>query len=1151
MDVRRLSLDSVDVSACQESVFEPLQPNADRISNHSNAARSSSTTMGQSVVDDTAPFLRKGNQTLSYDNYNRRHDLHSSHQQKCDWLPVTLRLPFLTLLTTVSLALGFGVLALTVYSMQYHGLGVGSDGYASIIFFGWRFSPTLIVTIYGILVASLLNDVRRTEIFARMSRSGGASASTTLCFPARSWWNDPFDALNKRTNNGVYSWALLLTSLSYILVLLVLAPLSAGLLAPASIQYRRSASFNRAHLADNFTWQTDSWDLTSFRTISGAVLNQSTSAWLSDHLILPFWPLDLLVPPLGSSFGGIESQQWSAETDVYKAELNCVPMELLQIYDNVTVSHVERLYNGSLYTSKTNTTIFELDSHDGCRISITGEHGYQDMWVEHGGGWWANRANYSVANTPHDYSNATDRCEDRALIFAKGPGFDVPSTGIQAHICSRSIYSASIMVNVTINQSSTSVTFNQDEFRRERAVWQLEGHTHNHSSFEQAFLSPDWATKFPHFAQDLNHRGDDDVPWFDGPLLPIAVDHANNATEVVGSVDIAHEVSRLYQQFFGEMLLLALQSKWMQKETLGQITMLDRRISVSAGIGLTIGLLFMFLACFITLVTYHTRLIRRPLNLHQDPGGIAAAASLMTDHKTRSDFLGTDHVSKRALKARLDDHTFSMEYGKLLFIDGDTNEISRVDRDRDPRPVLLRGWMGPVLLLTLFALIAALFVLFHMSRAKAGIHQSAFVYQLSLDVLGATTTMAPYSIIPTLCAVGIKLWFEAIGDVFKRLQPYITMSKAPTKLPNSVLAEYVNTPTPFVSVKAIQHSHWLLVMIGLGALATEVFTVGMSALWELEIRNINNTFSLPRRLALRNTPIVFPWSRDARGGPYFSQPQNVILPTVYTKAVQSWLYGAVVEISQSASTPSWTKDDWSFLPLDLSDLQDVVSPMNGLNTWYPGKTRNVTFQTTAVRASLRCMPLDFPNNKSAWIEKLDFHDPGWNASNRPHGLIYGYTLIGPANALGDSNFTCCANETDGIAGDAAVGYWMNYDQSSKSYQDHLSATWIVGRPLNGTFQSSKMIKPLWIWPEEPRLFATNCTPVIEQAEAHVTAEVETGTILEYNITSQLENATVAWSDDFLEHRASVDYGGEAFHYTLQEENVTVRYDIPALIHIAF
>jgi hypothetical protein len=813
MDVRRFSLDSVDVSTCQDSFLEPLQPNTDRFSNHTSAVRSSSTTIVQSVVDDTAPFLKKDDETTSYDNYNHRHDLHSSHQQKCDWLPVTLRLPFLTLLTTVSLALGFGVLALTVYSMHHHGLGIGSDSYASIIFFGWRFSPTLIVTIYGILVASLLNDVRRTEIFARMSRSGGASASTTLCFPARSWWNDPFDALNKKTNNGVYSWALLLTSLAYILVLLILAPLSAGLLAPASIQYRRPASFNRAHLADNFTWQTDSWDLTSFRTISGAILNQSTSAWLSDHLVLPFWPLDQPVPPLGSSFDETVSQQWSAETDVYKAELNCVPMELQQIYDNVTISHDERIYDGSLYTYKINATLFELDSHDGCRISIMGEHGYQDLWAQHGGGWWANRANYSMASTPHDYSDATNGCGDRALVFAKGPGFDFEPTQVQAHICSRSLYSASIMVNVTINQSSTSVTFDQNEFHRERAIWQLEGNIHNLSIFEQAFLSPDWATKFPHYAQDLDHQGSDDMPWFDGPLLPIAVDYANNSTQIVESVDIAQEVSRLYQQFFGEMLLLALQSKWVQKETLGQITMLDRRISVSAGIGLTIGLLFLLLACFVILVAHHTRLIRRPLNLHQDPGGIAAAASLMTDHKTRSDFLGTDHVSKGALKARIGEHTFSMEHGKLLFIDGDAGGTSPSDRDRDPRPVLLRGWMGPVLLLALFALIAALFILFHMSSAKAGIHQSAFVYQLNLDVLGATTTMAPYSIIPTLCAVGIKLWFEAIGDVFKRLQPYITMSKAPSKLPNSVLAEYANTPTPFVSVKAIQHSHWLLVMV--------------------------------------------------------------------------------------------------------------------------------------------------------------------------------------------------------------------------------------------------------------------------------------------------------------------------------------------------
>lgn len=1140
MGARRLSTDSADIASFEGSAFESLQSKRDQLPSHTSIARSSLTTVAdiREGAGDTAPFLDKMDESLNYESYDRPRESISVRQDSCHWLPVTLRLPFLVLLITLSLALGLGVFALTVYSMQNHGLGSGRHSDSSIIFFGWRFSPTLVVTVYGILVASLLNDVRRTEIFARMSRLGGASASTTICFPVRSWWNDPFDALNKKTNNGVYSWALLFTSLAYIIVLLILAPLSAGLLAPTSVQYRVPTSFHRARLADDFAWQTDSWDLTTFRTISGAILNQSTSAWLSDHTVMPFWPLNLPNAPLGSSFSELDTQQWTAETDIYKAELTCVHMALKQVYDTIAVNQSLQRSDGTHYTVIFNETLFELDSGDGCLITLTAVEDDLDYpWVNYGGGWWANA--YSNAT-----SNATSDCGSRALVFAKSPGNDIEPSKVQAHLCSRAFYSTNIMVNVTINQSSTLVKFDHDEFYRKRMPWQLEGNAHNLSSFEEAFLSSDWTAKFPHYnnmALDANAPVGEDSPWFYGPLLPIAVDNANNSTMLVEDVDLAQEISKLYQQFFGEMLLLALQSRWSQSDILGQVTTLDRRISVSAGIGLTMSVLFLLLVCFITLVAYHTRLRRRPLNLHQDPGGIAAAASLMTDGKTRSDFMGTDHVSKGALEARIGGHTFSMEHGRLLYVDGDASETSPSDRSYDPRPILLRGWMGPVLLVVLSILVAALIVLFRMSQAQTGIHQSAFVYQLNLDVLGATTTMAPYSIVPTLCAVGVKLWFESIGDIFKRLQPYITMAKAPSKLPNSVLAEYANTPTPFVSVKAVQHAHWLLFIIGLGAFATEVFTVGMSALWALEVRSLNHTFILPKRLTLRDTPMIFPWSRDSRAaGPYFSQPQNVILPSVYTNAVQSWLYGAVVEISQSASTPPWTKDTWSFLPLDLEDLRDAASPISKLNTWFPGETRNITFQTTAVRARLQCEPLDYPKNKTAWLEKLNFDGADWNSTNKPHGYSHGYTLIGPANALEESNFTCCANETNGVVGDAAIGYWMNYDQSSKIYQNHLSATWIVGRPLNGTFQPANQDYPLWIWPEEPRIFATNCSPIIEQAEAQVIAEVETGTILNYNIITQERNASIAWSDDFLEHRASVDYAGQTSHYTLQEENITVR-----------
>lgn len=1101
----------------------------------------------EEIPVDTAPFL------IDKDNSANKKSHHilqtasvSDSVRDCHWLPITLRLPFLALLFALSLTLGTIVLTLTVYSIRHHGLGSGEGKQSSILLFGWRFSPTLVATIYGLLVASLLNDVRRTEIFARLSRLGGASASTTLCFPTRSWWNDPFDALSKRTNNGVYSWALLFASLAYILVLLVVAPLSAGFLSPASIQIQTPTSFNRA-LLDDFTWQLDSWDLTTFRTISGAILNQSTSAWLSDFAVLPVWPLNLESAPLGSSFGNLGPQEWKAETSVYKAELDCVPMELMQMY-NTTVkvfNYDFPLSGGGIYNFTSNATVFELDSHDGCFISITAQLYSTNDWVGQGGGWWSNKADYSTPMNSDGFANATAGCKSRSLIFAKSPGLTFESTHVQAHLCSRTFYSANVMVNVTVNQSSTLVAFDHEEYRSKRNILDLTGPNHNLSTFEQAFLDPSWTTKFPHHSESLDDEIGDDAPWFDGPLLAVAADNSNNATELVTTRDLAYEASRLYQQFFGEMLLLALETEWAQTRVPGQISSFDQRILTSFGIGLTLSALFFLLACFIALVAYHTQLSRRPLNLHQDPGGIAAVASLMADRRTKLEFEGTDYVSKKALEAKLGSRTFSMDQGKLLFVDGNTGGMPSSTREHDPRPALLRGWMGPLLLLALSALIAALIVLYSMSRAKFGIHQSAFIFQLNLDVLGAATTLAPYSIIPTLCAVGIKLWFGAVGDVFKRLQPYISMSKRPTKLPDSVMAEYANTPTPFVSVKAIQHSHWLLFLIGICAFATEAFTVGMSALWELETRSFNHTFSVPRRLEVHDTPELFPWSRDGRmGGPYFSQPQNIILPTVYTKAVQSWLYGAVVELSQSASTPPWTKDTWSFLPLDAVDLQSAVSSMNGLGVRGQGTSSNISLQTTALRARLECEPLDYPSNKSIWLEKLDFSSRGWNSTNRPPGLNYGYTLKGPANSFANANFTCCANETDGVAGDAAVGYWTNYDYTRRLYERHMSASWIVGRPLDRTFQPSSLDYTLWIWPEEPKIFATNCTPMIEQAEAQITAEAGTGVILTYDITTKPENVTLAWSDDYLEHNSSADFAGETYHYTISEENITVRYEAP-------
>lgn len=121
----------------------------------------------------------------------------------------------------------------------------------------------------------------------------------------------------------------------------------------------------------------------------------------------------------------------------------------------------------------------------------------------------------------------------------------------------------------------------------------------------------------------------------------------------------------------------------------------------------------------------------------------------------------------------------------------------------------------------LITTLAAIAILFHISHTT-GLHQSAFIFREKLKLYKAVATFTPYSVIPTTLALGIKLWFAALGDASKRLQPYVSMLKQPTPLMKSVLTEYANTPTALISAKAISNAHWLLALIGVGAFATEV-----------------------------------------------------------------------------------------------------------------------------------------------------------------------------------------------------------------------------------------------------------------------------------------------------------------------------------------
>jgi hypothetical protein len=353
----------------------------------------------------------------------------------------------------------------------------------------------------------------------------------------------------------------------------------------------------------------------------------------------------------------------------------------------------------------------------------------------------------------------------------------------------------------------------------------------------------------------------------------------------------------------------------------------------------------------------------------------------------------------------------------------------------------------------------------------------------------------------------------------------------------------------------------------------------MSALWDLEVQSLNHNVTIKRRFELRTVPQIFKKESGLSHGSAFDTPHIAALSDTYQSSLQSWLYGAAVEISQSGSTPAWSKDTWSFVPLELGDIREAVSAIGQNTTSVPGYSQNITFETQGLRARLECRALDYPKDTSLWLEHLDFTnrtiDPAmnqsvWNATNSPPELKYGYALTGMANrGPRFGYYTCCANETEGTPGDTAIGYWTNqlwtevpssvenpqggYDGSGGSYggyETSMTAKLIVGRTLETLYQpnppAANTNPPIYVWIEHPEFVLVNCTPVIEHANVSVYAELETGVVYDYKVLGPVQNATEAWIDNYLTHNTSVDYAeGWELSYgsgvnTTTYENLTVR-----------
>jgi hypothetical protein len=773
----------------------------------------------------------------------------SESRKHCDWLPLTLRLPYLVSLVGISFLLGALVLSLTAASLENQGISDNDD--STTTFFGWRFLPTFVATIYSLLVSTLVNDVRRTEIFARLSNPKGASAANTISLPSRAWWNDPFDAWSKKKNNGSRSWALFSASVSNLIALLVISPLSAIFLSPVSTQFTTPTPFSGARMVQESATSPAPSELLAFRTTIGASLNQSTSAWLStEHAIVPFWPSTSVGRPLGSTFSGFSVQQWKSKTTVYQAELDCIPMSLTQT-GNVTWTVSEPGYPDYPYSNLT----FEASSDDGCSIVFSAVPGNNKV-LSNSGGWWVPSpyVNLSVAMKTE---NATlDACADRSMLLVgiasnmvtgNCCADEIRSFDAKILLCSSRYFSALVDATVSINQTSTTVAFDVDKYNLDRKT--LPETLYNSSLVEHAFFTSSWAEKFGRNDGPLYNNGEN--PWYGGPLSAITAGPKYNMDpqSLYNSTSLLSDVTSLFQQFFGETLL----DSWKQDmeqdlaASNAAVILTRTRIVASVGVGLSLGTLILLSGLMILTVLHKTRLVRRPLNLYQDPGKIESGAALLLGHSMlREKLCNTDLLLQDSV-LKLDGYVLTVVSGRLnvialeeqkfsggmlhsrALVAATTHESSGsilLDRrlqDRGRRPAVLRLPVGISLIIFLSLLLTGLAVLYHLSR-EAGLYQTSLVYQLHVKIAQHSATLAPYSIVPTLFAIGAKIWFALAAETIQKYQPFIAMVKRPTTLSESVSIEYLNTPIALVTLKALRCSHWLLALVGAGAFATEACT---------------------------------------------------------------------------------------------------------------------------------------------------------------------------------------------------------------------------------------------------------------------------------------------------------------------------------------
>lgn len=251
------------------------------------------------------------------------------------------------------------------------------------------------------------------------------------------------------------------------------------------------------------------------------------------------------------------------------------------------------------------------------------------------------------------------------------------------------------------------------------------------------------------------------------------------------------------------------------EEVAGTIQQVEWRIVVVPSAAFAMATILLLSFMMLAVVLKESRISLRPLSLCHDPGSVLGLASVVANDpkflpgpQELTNLMNSGslkHIDKRKIS-----QSNKLSWKKWTRRRSSAAYSALGDSERSSgRPKVFRLIFMTSLSVYIIGLLIAIAVMYRTS-IEGGIYDKAFTYNVNMDLLGRYRSFAPFSIVPTLLAIALGLWWDVVDKNLRLYQPYASLASAPMRSSRSIGVSYRSTYWLWASLKALMNGHLIL-----------------------------------------------------------------------------------------------------------------------------------------------------------------------------------------------------------------------------------------------------------------------------------------------------------------------------------------------------